>query len=151
MNYSSRNRYLVALSPLAFALAAMSAQAATRADLHSLDVVQLNHQYQLASATVGAPAQISLKHAELIGLDARSSLQTLATSRDSNGTVHYRYQQTFRGVPIFGEHVIVSQDKNGKVINLFGRAVDGLAAELPATPVKLVKAQALSIAKTRVR
>ncbi len=148
MHSSNRHRYLVALTPLAFAVAAMSAQAASRVDLHSLDVAQANHQYALASATVGAPGSVSMKHAELLGLDANSSLQTLAASHDSNGSVHYRYQQTFRGIPIFGEHVIVSQDKAGKVTNLFGRSVQGLAGELPATPAKIAKAQALSTAKT---
>ena len=147
MQSSNPNRHLVALTPLAFAIVAMSAQAANRVDLHSLNVAQVNHQYLAASATLGAVAQTRQKHAEMLGLDANSSLQSLATSRDSNGTVHYRYQQTFRGIPIFGEHVIVSEDKNGTVRNLFGRAVNGLAGELPATSAKVAKAQALSIAK----
>ena len=147
MHSSNRHRYLVALTPLAFALTAMSAQAATRVELHSLDVAQVNHQYSMASASVGAPASLSLKHAELLGLDANSSLQTLAVSHDSNGAVHYRYQQTFRGIPIFGEHVIVSQDKTGKVTSLFGRSVQGLAGELSGAAPKVAKLQALSIAK----
>jgi len=148
MHSSSRNRHLVALTPLAFALVAMSAQAATRTDLHKLDVAQVNHQYLAASAMVGIAPQARQKHAELLGLDVNSSLVSLATSHDSNGTTHYRYQQTFRGIPIFGEHVIVSEDKNGMVRNLFGRKVDGLASELSATSPKLAKAQALSIAKS---
>ncbi|MDB6163957.1 MAG: hap, partial [Xanthomonadaceae bacterium] len=135
---------LVALTPLAFALVAMSAQAASRVDLHQLDVAQVNHQYALASTSLGAAAQPRLKHAEMLGLDANSALHQLAATRDSNGTVHYRYQQTFRGVPIFGEHVIVSEDRSGKVRNMFGRAVNGLAGELPATSPRLAGAQALS-------
>ena len=144
---SSRNRHLVALTPLALAFAAMSAQAATRVDLHALNVAQVNHQYAAASSHLGIAAQASQKHAEMLGLDANSSLHALATSTDSDGTRHYRYQQMFRGVPVFGEHVIVSEDKAGHVRSLFGRAVSGLAGELPATPAKLAKAQALSIAK----
>jgi Zn-dependent metalloprotease len=147
MHSSNRHRYLVALTPLAFALVAMSGQAATRVELHSLDVAQANHQYALASASVGAPASVSMKHAELLGLDANSSLQTLAASHDSNGSVHYRYQQTFRGIPIFGEHVIVSQDKTGKVTNMFGRSVQGLAGDLSSAAPKVGKLQALSVAK----
>ncbi len=147
MHSSNRKRHLVALTPLALALVAMSAQAATRVDLHRLDVAQVNHQYALASANLGAATLPRQKHAEMLGLDANSALQQLAATRDSNGTVHYRYQQTFRGVPIFGEHVIVSEDKGGTVRNIFGRAVNGLAGELPATSVKLAKMQALSIAK----
>ncbi|WP_233263148.1 M4 family metallopeptidase [Cognatiluteimonas profundi] len=125
----------------------MSAQAATRVDLHRLDVAQVNHQYALASATLGVAAQARQKHAEMLGLDANSALQQLSALRDADGTVHYRYQQTFRGVPIFGEHVVVSEDKAGTVRNMFGRAVNGLAGELPATTSKVARAQALSIAK----
>ena len=147
MHSSSRNRHLVALTPLALALVAMSAQAATRVDLHALNVAQVNHQYAAASSHLGIAAQASQKHAEMLGLDANSSLHALATSTDSDGTRHYRYQQMFRGVPVFGEHVIVSEDKAGKVRNLFGRAINGLGGELPATSAKLAKAQALSIAK----
>jgi Zn-dependent metalloprotease len=150
MHSSSRNRHLVALTPLAFALVALSAQAANRVDLHKLDVAQVNHQYALASANLGAAALPRQKHAEMLGLDANSSLQQLAAMRDSDGTVHYRYQQTFRGVPIFGEHVIVSETATGAVRNIFGRAVNGLAGELPATAPSLGKAQALSIAKAGV-
>ena len=147
MDSRSRNRHLVALTPLAFALVAMSAQAANRTDLHKIDVAQANHQYLLASSTLGAAAQPRQKHAEMLGLDANSALQVIATTRDADGTVHYRYQQTFRGVPIFGEHVVVSEDGNGTVRNLFGRAVNGLSGELPATSARLAGAQALSIAK----
>jgi Zn-dependent metalloprotease len=132
---------------LAFALVAASAQAATRTDLHKLDVAQVNHQYVVATATLGHAVQPRQRHAEMLGLDGNSSLQVLSTSQDSNGTRHYRYQQTFRGIPVFGEHVIVSEDKSGTVRNLFGRSVSGLAGELPATRVKVARAQALSIAK----
>jgi len=147
MHSSSRNRRLVALTPLALALTAMSAQAATRVDLHAMNVAQVNHQYLVASSHLGAATRPSQKHAEMLGLDANSSLNVLATSTDSNGTHHYRYQQTFRGVPIFGENVIVSEDKGGNLRNLFGRSVAGLAGELPNTAPKIARANALSIAK----
>nr|WP_255595725.1 M4 family metallopeptidase [Lysobacter sp. BMK333-48F3] len=74
----------------------------------------------------------------------------LKSSQDGNGARNYRYQQTFRGVPVFGEHVVVSEDAQGNVRTLFGRSVEGLAAELPATAPKLSSAQALSVAKSAV-
>ena len=58
--------------------------------------------------------------------DFRSVLQVLTQAEDKDGTKHFRYQQTFRGVPIWGEQVIVSEDKSGNVKNLFGRMVGGL-------------------------
>ena len=142
-------RSLVTLpGAVALALVGMTAHAAQRVDLHALDVVQLNHQYKMASAGLPSAPSPRKRHEEMLGLDASSTLQQLALSRDADGTVHYRYQQRFRGIPIFGEQVVVSEDASGNVRNLFGRAVSGLANELPAVPVRLTRAQALSVAKT---
>ena len=138
MHSSSRNRHLVALTPLALALVAMSAQAAeprrpAPAQRRPGQPPVRARQRHLGAATMPTPAPRR---------NARPGRQFVAAacwprSADSDGTVHYRYQQTFRGVPIFGEHVIVSEDKAGNVRNLFGRAVNGLAGELPATAPKL--------------
>ena len=125
-----------------------SAQAATRVDLHSQNVDLLNSQYKLAAIAAGAPTKAKDRHAEMLGLDSESDLQVLTSSRDKDGTNHYRYQQTFRGVPIWGEQVIVSEDKNGNVRNLFGRMVGGLASELPTGASLMPKSNALSLAKT---
>lgn len=128
-----------------------TAHAATRVDLHAQDVAQLNQQYQTAALSLGAPSDSRLKHAEMLGLDADSSLQVLSTAKDRNGTTHYRYQQTYRGVPIFGEHVVISEDSRGAVRNLFGRAVNGLGLDLGArTNAGLSQAQALAIGKSLV-
>ncbi|ATE74642.1 peptidase M4 family protein [Lysobacter capsici] len=115
--------------------------------MHGQDVAKLNQQYQSAVAKSGVAAKANVRHAELISLDAESGLSQIKSSQDANGTRNYRYQQTFRGVPVFGEHVVVSEDAKGNVKTLFGRSVAGLAAELPATAPKLSSAQALDVAK----
>ncbi|MFC3552052.1 M4 family metallopeptidase [Lysobacter cavernae] len=142
-----RSRLLVALSPLALAVTLVPAQAATRVDLHQQDVAQLNRQYRAASAAVGTPTVARDRHAELLAMEPESRLTELKSRRSSNGVRNYRYQQTFRDVPIFGEQVVVSEDANGTVRALFGQLVNDLAAELPATAPRLAQAQALSIAK----
>jgi pseudolysin/vibriolysin len=147
MHSSSRVRCLAVLSPLAFALAAVSAQAATRVDLHKQDVAQLYKQYKAASARLGAPAKAGDRHAEMLSLDADSALQLLTSAKDADGTTHYRYRQTFRGIPVFGEQVIVSEGKDGAVRNMFGRKIEGLSSELPAVAAKVAKANALALAK----
>jgi vibriolysin len=145
----SKNRtlHLLALTPIALALATASASAATRSDLHRQDARTLDRQYKAAAATTGLPGQARLRHAELIGLDAESSLQVLTEAQDKDGTRHVRYQQTFRGVPIWGEQVIVSEDRAGNVKSLFGRKVDGLAAEIPAAAPAMSRSRALAAAK----
>jgi vibriolysin len=138
---------LMALSPLAFALVCAPAFAASRIDLHHQDVARMNAQYKAATARTGIAAKAADRHAELLGLETESSLR-LISSNDANGGVHnHRYQQTFRGIPVFGEQVIVSEDANGNVRALFGQKIDGLARELPAAAAKLDKNQALAIGK----
>ena len=54
MHSSSRVRSLAVLSPLALALVALSAQAATHVNLHQQDATLLHKQYRAASARIGA-------------------------------------------------------------------------------------------------
>jgi vibriolysin len=125
---------IIALSPLVLAFAAISANAATRVDLQKQNVAQLNTQYQTASAKVGGVAKLAKdRHAELLSMDVDSKLEVLNSKTDKDGTRHYRYQQTFRGVPVWGEQVIVSETKAGTVRNMFGNAVGGLGADLDRT------------------
>src|SRR3546814_5086715 len=44
-------------------------------------------------------------------------------------------------------HVVVSEDANGQVRTLFGRKIEGLAAELPAVAPRVSSTQALASAK----
>ncbi|WP_363800186.1 M4 family metallopeptidase [Lysobacter firmicutimachus] len=143
------NRNVSVLSfAVSLVLAAGAAGAAQRIDLHSVDVAKLNRQYQAAAAKAGGIAKAPVRHAELIALDAQSSLAELNSSQDADGSRNYRYQQSYRGIPVFGEHVIVREDAQGNVRALFGRSVSGVAADLPSVQAKLDGAQALGLAKS---
>ncbi|WP_343225858.1 M4 family metallopeptidase [Noviluteimonas lactosilytica] len=146
MNRQHRLAALAAATTLA--LCAQGAFAAQRVDLQRLDATRVNQQYKAAAARMGVAAQGRDRHAEMLGMDVDSSLRELRTVVDKNGTKHVRYQQTFRGVPVWGEHVVVSEGKDGNVRNLFGRMVDGLASELPARAAKLTAANALALGKS---
>ncbi|MCY7355186.1 MAG: M4 family metallopeptidase [Lysobacter sp.] len=146
MHSKNRSRYLIALTPLAFALTVVSAQAADRVDLQKKSIAQLKQQYAAASATTGIAATPGNRHAEMLAMEPESDLSVIKVKHDRDGTKHYRYQQTFRGVPIFGEQVVVSEDSKG-VRSLFGRLVGDLSGELPARAPKLAKSRALDIAK----
>ncbi|UOF12729.1 M4 family metallopeptidase [Lysobacter capsici] len=142
----NRNLSILAIA-ISLASAASAATAAQRVDLRAKDVAKLNQQYRSAVAKSGAAVKANVRHAELIALDAQSSLSQLKSSQDADGSRNYRYQQTFRNVPVFGEHVVVREDANGNVRSLFGRSIEGLAAELPDVAPKLSGAQALNLAK----
>lgn len=143
-----RTSSYLALSPLVLALAAGTAGAATRTDLHQLSVAQVNQQYRAATASLAGVAAAAPRdrHAEMLALDTLSTLQQIGLVEERDGTRHFRYQQTFRGVPVFGESIVVTE-KNGQIKHMFGRKVDGLAAEIGAGAVKLTAAQALDISK----
>ena len=128
---------------IAVALSSMvagSAFAANRVELNDLNLQKINSHQSLANA------QSSDRHAQMLGLDRESRLVELNRTTAANGAQNYRYQQSFRGIPIFGEHVIVSE-QDGAVRLLYGHMITGLAGELPATSPKLAKSQALAIAK----
>ena len=125
-------------------LVAGAANAANRIDLHRQDVQRLNAQYK--AANLGIATMAHERHAQLLRLDPESRL-VLLTRHSDHGVRNTRYQQTFRGVPIFGEQVIVSEDGHGNVRALFGRKTDGLASEVPSTRARLTSAQALAIGK----
>jgi Zn-dependent metalloprotease/PKD repeat protein len=134
---------------IALVLAAGSVQAASRTDLHGQDVRQLNQQYKAATATLGS-ARANERHAELLGLDAESALVQIGLITDKDGTKHYRYQQTFRGLPIAFESIAVTEGKDGSVRNLFGNRIDRLASELAgnSTTGVLAHGKALALGTT---
>jgi pseudolysin/vibriolysin len=128
----------VALSSLATA----PAYAANRVDLHGLNINKVNSQKALVAGTT------SQRHARMLGMDRESGLvEVRHATIAGNGARNYRYQQTFRGIPVFGEHVIVSEKQDGSVRLLYGRMVTGLASELPATKPRVARDTALAIAK----
>ena len=127
-------------------LVAGGASAAVRTDLHQDDLARVK-QNNTAIAASGAADMVHTRHAQALGLDAESRLFLLDRKTDL-GVRNHRYQQTFRGLPIFGEHVVVNEDTNGNISTLFGRKVEGLAREIPAGKPRLSNNSALAIGKS---
>ncbi|MFZ5635763.1 MAG: M4 family metallopeptidase [Pseudomonadota bacterium] len=143
------NRYRnlsVLAGATALALFANGAAAATRTDLHREDVAKIARQNS-AIAKAGTTDMVHTRHERALGLDAESRL-LLLDRKSSLGVRNHRYQQTFRGLPIFGEHVIVNEDDSGNLRTLFGRKVDGLASEVSAGRPRLNGSRALAIGKS---
>ena len=116
------NRYRqlnVLAAATALALFATGASAAGRTDLNLEDMSRVAKS-NAAIAASGAVDMAHARHAQALGLDSESRLFLLDRKTD-RGVRNHRYQQTFRGLPIFGEHVIVNEDENGNLRSLFGR------------------------------
>lgn len=131
---------------IVLALSASGAHAAQRADLHQRNVNQLRQQYQSLTATQGVAPMANRRHAQFMRTDADSTLLMRATRQD-RGVRNYRYDQAWRGIPVFGQGVVVSEDRNGNVRTMFGNLVSGLEADIASTTPKFGKAAALVTAK----
>lgn len=86
-----------------------------------------------------------------LGLSSNDSLEAIRSYADGRGGNVTRYRQKFRGVPIWGEQIVVSKDRTGKVTNLHGRRVAGLGGELRDLNPAFSDEQALASMQERVR
>ncbi len=126
-------------------LVAGGASAAVRTDLQQDDLARVKQSNTVIAAS-GTADMVHTRHEQALGLDADSRLFLLDRKTDL-GVRNHRYQQTFRGLPIFGEHVVVNEDESGNISTLFGRKVDGLAREIPTGKPRLSSNSALAIGK----
>ncbi len=140
------NRLSALATAIALSLVATGAQAAGKIDLHKQDVTQLKQQYQSVAASRGIAPMAHSRHEQFIGTDTNTRL-LMKRSRASNGVRNYRYDQTFRGVPLFGEGIVVSEDGAGNVRKLFGNMVAGLDQDIASVKPGLSKMQGLVAGK----
>src|SRR5690606_5914506 len=91
------------------ALAASGAEAANRVDLHQRNVNQLRQQYQSVTAKQGVATMANRRHAQFMNAGANDTFLMRAT-RQGRGVRNYRYDQAWRGIPIYGQGIAVSED-----------------------------------------
>ena len=139
-------RFCVLATAITLSLLATGAQAAGKIDLHKRDLAQLKQQYQAVAASRGIATMAHSRHEQFIGADASSHL-LMKAQREDRGVRNYRYDQSFRGIRIFGEGVVVSEDASGNVRKLFGNLVDGLDQDIASVTPRLSKAQGLLAGK----
>jgi len=132
---------------IALSLVATGAHAAGKVDLHKQDIAKLKQQYQATVAAKGRIAPMAhSRHAQFMGADDNTHL-LMKTKREDHGVRNYRYTQTYLGIPVYGEGVVVSEDDAGNVRTLFGNLIAGLESDIPSISPKLSKAQALVAGK----
>ena len=144
MNHRRLDTLAVAV---ALSLSATGANAAGKADLHKKDLAQLKQQYRaLVAAKGGAADMAHTRHEQLIGADADSRL-LMQSRRSDLGLNNYRYVQTWRGIPVFGEGIVVSEDGAGNARALFGNLVSGLENDIASTRPAMTAMNALAAGK----
>jgi Zn-dependent metalloprotease len=78
------------------------------------------------------------KMGKAFGLSKDADFQLVRQQTDFNGVTHYRYQQTIKGIPVWGIRTVVSKDgANDKVIKLHGAVIEGAPNDVGSIPKKL--------------
>jgi Zn-dependent metalloprotease len=70
---------------------------------------------------------------QALGLSKQNAFEVIGKFTDKSGKTHFRQRQTFRGVPIWGEHVNTRVTKNGMMDNIHGKIVKDLDYDLDST------------------
>ena len=96
-------------------LVAATAFAAERTDLRSSD-----------EALQGANLKAAVGIHAALGLSATDRLEVLGQHVNAAGLTTTRYQQLHMGVPVWGEHIVVSEAADGRVKRLHGRRVSDI-------------------------
>ncbi len=107
---------------------------------------QVLTELKQGNGNVNAPAFNSA-----LGLSGDERLEVVRGYDDGQGGTVTRYRQTLRGVPVWGEQIVVGRDASGKVTRLNGRIVRGLAQELKNLQAAFTEEDALSAMQARVR
>lgn len=86
---------------------------------------------QFKPETAIDPQQVFSLHKAAFGLGSADEMMLFRTETDKLGNTHYRYQQTYQGVPVMGADMVVHA-KQGKAVSANGKLVKKL--QLTATP-----------------
>ena len=78
------------------------------------------------------------KAREILGLDANSGLKLISTEKDALGYTHYRYVQTYQGVPVESS-MLIAHVKDGKIVSVSSSAI----TDFDATAAQQLKSTAI--------
>src|SRR5438552_12183503 len=68
---------------------------------------------------------------KILGLDEQSSLVLKSTEKDKPGFVHYRFYQTWMGVPVNRSMYVIST-RNGKIVSMSGSIITDFSDDMAA-------------------
>jgi len=96
-----------------------------------------------ASGFIGQLNQNDADLGPVFGLSADEGFQLLRQVTDFNGVTHYRYQQTYKGIPVWGIQALVGKESNNKVKTLHGSFIQGNPGDVGSIPASLNPGSAL--------
>lgn len=92
---------------------------------YAIDVIHLENE----SLQRGMTATSSMRTA--LSLSAAESFQPKSQIATQTGNVKVRYQQMYKGVPVWGASIVAEQSAMGVIRSLDGRRVTGIETDLP--------------------
>jgi len=66
----------------------------------------------------------------LTNLDTESTLQLIRTRTDFVQQKHFRYNMLYRGIPVWGEQIVIAEDSARQIVSMFGNAFVGLERDI---------------------
>ncbi|MCS1351320.1 M4 family metallopeptidase [Mechercharimyces sp. CAU 1602] len=95
--------------------------------------------------------EVMEENKELYLMDSASSeLKLLEESKDDLGFSKYKYQQQYKGVPVYGRELIIHADKEGKASSIIGKFDPEVKEKKPKTKAKFSAKEAIAKAKKTI-
>ncbi|TQV89585.1 M4 family metallopeptidase [Aliikangiella coralliicola] len=85
--------------------------------------------------------------AQVLSLSANESLKPVKTYTEANGDITIRYQQMYMGLPVLGDHVIISRRADDTFKHAHGAVVNGISNDIASVTPKFSAKKAMKIAK----
>jgi Zn-dependent metalloprotease len=137
---------------LSIALCLGAGQLLWKAEARAADRVELSSIENQFEATVSdkPPEELGKMIGFAAGIEKGSELTFQQKSSVPN-LDHFHYEQTFNGVPVWGERVTISRNKANEIVRTSGAVVRGLSFDVPSVRAELSPEAALDRAKSEVR
>ncbi len=91
----------------------------------------------------------STSFGSILGLTQDENFNLLRSRTDFNGVTHYRYQQSYKGIPLWGMHTIVSIGPGNRVVRLNGTMALDIPKDIKNIPSSLAPQGALKKMKEK--
>ncbi len=79
-----------------------------------------------------------------LGLQKENRVEKIQSNQGKNGNLHTRYQQTYKGIPVWGKQIVVHRDQNGKIKRINGTLVKDIADDISNVSPSLKAGEAKS-------
>ncbi|NVJ51890.1 MAG: M4 family metallopeptidase [Gammaproteobacteria bacterium] len=129
-----------------FALGVLTAAVMCSSALWSAERVALTQQ-NLALQSLSKSGVGSNNPAKFIGLSDNNTLTARKTYRSGSGQTTIRYQQLYKGLPVIGDDVIITNKADGSFKHAHGAMLANIENDVPSVKAKINAAQAAVIAE----